>query len=135
MPLRVRQSNLSCLCGRYFALRTDDTLLYGPNMEDIDEAIQSLTDAGMNLEIEDDVAGFLGVHIERRNDGTINMTQVGLTDRIITALNIGNMHAKRTLTEFGCLGKDEWGIPHKEHTIMPRPLGCYNTVKATADLT
>jgi hypothetical protein len=95
----------------------DDTLLYGPNMEDIDECIQALTDAGMNLEIEDDVAGFLGVHIDRRNDGTIHMTQVGLTDRIIIALNIGDMHAKRTPAEFGCLGKDEWGDP---------PQGSYN---------
>jgi hypothetical protein len=65
----------------------------------------------MNLEIEDDVAGFLGVHIDRSSDGTINMTQAGLTDRIITALKIGDMHAKRTPAKFGCLGKNEWGDP------------------------
>jgi hypothetical protein len=39
----------------------------------------------MELEEEDDVAGFLGVDIKdrREQDGTIKMTQVGLTKRII----------------------------------------------------
>jgi hypothetical protein len=95
----------------------DDTLLYAPHMENINESIQSLTDAGMNLGIEHEVAGFLGVHIDRRSNGIINMTQTGLTKRIITSLNIRDMHAKRTPTEFGCLGKDEWG---------DRPQGTYN---------
>jgi hypothetical protein len=95
----------------------DNTLLFAPHMEDINECIQSLTDARMSLEIEDGVARFLGVHMDPCSDGTINMTQVGLTNRIITSLNIGDMHAKRTPAEFGCLGKDKWGDP---------PQGTYN---------
>jgi hypothetical protein len=73
----------------------DDTLLYGPNMEDIDECSWALTEAGMHLETEYDVAGFLVVHIDYCSNGTIKTTQVRLMDRIITALNIGHMHAKR----------------------------------------
>jgi hypothetical protein len=72
---------------------------------------QALTEGGMNLKIKDDVAEFLGVHIDCCSGRTINMTQIGLTDRIITALNIGDMHAKTTPAEFPCLGKDKWGYP------------------------
>jgi hypothetical protein len=53
----------------------DDTLLWSPKNEWIEEAIKSLQDKGMQLEIEDSVAGFLGVHIERdQSDGSIKLT-------------------------------------------------------------
>jgi hypothetical protein len=43
----------------------DDTLLWSPKLQRIEQAIQSLQATGMSLEVEDSVAGFLGVHIER----------------------------------------------------------------------
>jgi hypothetical protein len=44
----------------------DDTLLYAKNHEDIDEVIRQLTEErNMALEVEDDVAGFLGVDIKK----------------------------------------------------------------------
>jgi hypothetical protein len=57
------------------------------------------------------MAGFLEVLIDREEDGTIHMTQTGLTGRIITALNIGNLPIKQTPAEYGCLGKNEFGDP------------------------
>ncbi len=39
-------------------------------MEDIDVAIKAIENAGMHLEVEDDVAGFLGVLIDRKDDST-----------------------------------------------------------------
>jgi hypothetical protein len=44
----------------------DDTLLYAPDMKDIDDVIRRLTkEHKMTLEVkDDDVAGFLGVHID-----------------------------------------------------------------------
>ena len=63
----------------------DDTLWFSPKQEYIDEAMQKLRDAGMDLEKEDDVAGFLGVHMEQEGDH-INLTQKGLIKRIIEAL-------------------------------------------------
>jgi hypothetical protein len=56
----------------------DDTLFFAENDEDITAVIESPKKAGMELEVEDDVAGFLGVHIDRRKDGTIHLTQTGL---------------------------------------------------------
>jgi hypothetical protein len=65
--------------------------------EYIDEMIVNLEEAGMQLEAEDDVAGFLGVLIERWEDGTILMTQPELTLRIVRALKIDHLlSTKRT---------------------------------------
>jgi hypothetical protein len=56
--------------------------------------------------------GFLGVHIERKVDGTIHLTQLGLINRIIKALNLqANQHPRYTPAEQGCLGADLDGEP------------------------
>ena len=44
----------------------------------------------MHFRTEDSVAGYLGILIDRKADGTIHITQQGLTTRIITALNLGD---------------------------------------------
>ena len=51
----------------------------------------------MELEVEISVAGFLGVHIERNElDGTIKLSQKGLTKRIVEALQIEHLRPKQT---------------------------------------
>jgi hypothetical protein len=103
-------------------------------MEDIDVAIRAIEDAGMHLEVEDDVAGFLGVLIDRKSDGTIHMTQTGLTDRIIKALNIGDLPMKRTPAEYGCLeGKTSLEIHRKGPTVIRRLLVCSSIYRAIVD--
>ena len=87
----------------------DDTLFYAKNQADIDEVIDNLRQCGMDLEKEEDVAGFLGVHINRKDDGTIELTQTGLIARIISALNLEDRHGKETPAEFGALPKDIGG--------------------------
>jgi hypothetical protein len=53
----------------------------------------------MDLGIESNVSGFLGVHIERdRTTGSITLTQRGLTKQIVTMLNIGSFLLVRTPT-------------------------------------
>ena len=66
----------------------------------------------MELEEESDVAGFLGVHIDRQPDGSIHLSQKGLTQRIIDALDIGNTPPKSTPAAPGAvLGADKDGDP------------------------
>jgi hypothetical protein len=101
----------------------DDTLLFAKDMKDIDDIIAALEAAGMELEVEDDVAGFLGVHIDRRDDGTIHLTQKGLIARIIQALNIGDLPSKRTPAELGCLGSDPEGDPPASTYSYPSVIG------------
>jgi hypothetical protein len=57
----------------------DNTLFYAQNKEDIATTIADLQ-TEMELEEEDDVAGFLSIHIDCRPDGTIRLTQKGLID-------------------------------------------------------
>jgi hypothetical protein len=95
----------------------DDTLFFSPRQEYIDEMIVKLEASGLIMEAEDDVAGFLGVLIERRGDGTILMTQPGLTQRIFKALKIDHLPPKRTPARHGALGKDKHGeAAHGEYS-------------------
>jgi hypothetical protein len=68
----------------------DDTLFYSAKMEYIDEVIEKLRQQEMDLEVEGEVSGFLGVHIERNVvNGTISLNQKGLIKRIMEALKVG----------------------------------------------
>jgi hypothetical protein len=71
--------------------------------------IVKLKASGISLEAEDDVAGFMRVLIKHRGDGTILMTQLGLTQRIVKALKIDDLITKRTPVKHGALEKDENG--------------------------
>jgi hypothetical protein len=90
----------------------DDTLLYAKDPKDIDEVIRQLReDRKMDLEEEDDVAGFLGVDIKKdEKTGVIRLKQVGLKKKIIEALKIDNLPAVYTPSD-QVLGKDEDGDP------------------------
>ena len=64
----------------------------------------------MALEVEDDVAGFLGVDIKKDpQTGCIRLKQEGLKKKIVEALKIENLPAVYTPADC-VLGKDE-GTP------------------------
>jgi hypothetical protein len=66
----------------------------------------------MQLEVENSVASFLGVHMERnQSDGSIKLTQVGLIKRIIAALGIEYEHMVHTPTGLTPLTKESEGEP------------------------
>jgi Reverse transcriptase (RNA-dependent DNA polymerase) len=88
----------------------DDTLFYSPKEEWIDEVIQQLKDNDMDLEVEGEVAGFLGVHIVRdQDDKGITLTQTGLINRIVEAAGITHLPIKHTPASVKSLVKDENG--------------------------
>jgi hypothetical protein len=76
-----------CICLVYLV----DTLLYAQNSADIDAIVQCLKRLEMDLEEEDDVAGFLGVLVHRTEDGTNELLQIGLIVRTIAALHINHL--------------------------------------------
>jgi hypothetical protein len=64
----------------------------------------------MELEVENSVAGFLGVNIERNAlDGTIKISQKGLTKRIVEALQIEHLRPKQTPAAREALVADKEG--------------------------
>ena len=90
----------------------DDTLLYAKNEADIDEVLTKLVDEQkMTLEVEDSVAGFLGVHIARdEKTGELELTQKGLIDRIVEAVGATDLPSVET-PAIHVLGTDEEGDP------------------------
>jgi hypothetical protein len=62
------------------------------------------------------VAGFLGVHVVKNPNGSIELTQVGLTDRIIGALGLeqDKSTGKSTPADYGCLVTNADGDPCDE---------------------
>ena len=81
-------------------------------MSHIDAVLDKLVNVEkMALEVEDDVAGFLGVHIERNDaTGEITLTQSGLSERIIEALGVTDLPAVSTPADV-VTGQDEDGDP------------------------
>jgi hypothetical protein len=63
------------------------------------------------LNIEDNVAGFLGILMSKQQDGPIELLQTGLIDRILKVMGLEELHKKSTPSEVRPLGKDENGEP------------------------
>ena len=90
----------------------DDSILFSKSQEAIDDVIDKLQNQrNMQLEVEDDAAGFLGVKINRNNEtGEVELTQTGLIDRIISGLGCDDLEPADT-PAIDTLGKDEFGDP------------------------
>ena len=87
----------------------DDCLFFARDQADIDLAVERLK-GHFKLEVEDEVGGFLGVHIERNEKNQVILTQKGLIKRILEQLNVADLPAVDTPAN-EILGKDEDGDP------------------------
>lgn len=82
-----------------YVLYTDDSLLAGPNKEEIETIIKELqTKAKLSITVEGDLSDFLGVSIERRSDGTIHLSQPHLIDQILDDLRMNGSNVKSRST-------------------------------------
>jgi Reverse transcriptase (RNA-dependent DNA polymerase) len=66
---------------------TDDTIITGPNANDIYIAIADIS-SKFSITSKDTVSDFLGVHIQRKVDGSIEMTQPKLIQSILSDLGL-----------------------------------------------
>ena len=66
----------------------DDTLFFSPNESDINVVVKKLRELNLDLNVEDDVAGFLGVLIKKLDGERLELTQSGPIKRILDALGI-----------------------------------------------
>ncbi len=69
-----------------YALYIDDSILAGPDKKEIDQIIIDLKRAKLNITEEGDLVDFLGVQIERKEDGSVHLTQPQLIDQILKDL-------------------------------------------------
>ena len=81
-----------------YVLYTDDSILAGPNKQEINETIERMKRAKLDLTVEGELTNFLGVNIERKADGTIHLTQPKLIEQILQDLRMTDQktHTKTT---------------------------------------
>jgi len=92
-----------------------------------------LRELKMELNVEDDVAGFLGVHIKKLDGDLIEVTQTGLIKRILEAIGIEGANPKSTPAETEALPADKTGKTMNQLSIMQVLLEFYNIAKDILD--
>ena len=111
--------NEPCLFyGRGFMILVyvDDCLFFGPDESKIDEFIQELLDDGMALTKEDgDAFHFLGVEVKDHQNGTLELRQVGLIEKVLKTMGMTNGNRKKTPASRTPLGTDANGAPFNEN--------------------
>jgi hypothetical protein len=66
----------------------DDMILIDPSDKEIDKIIQQLRDLNFDVQDEGQIEDFLGIRIQQRKDGTIEMSQPHLIEQILQDLNL-----------------------------------------------
>jgi hypothetical protein len=112
------QDNVVCL------VYVDDCLLFVPDSQCINNILADLERIELDFNIEDDIAGFLGILIVwDKEKGTIKLTQTGLTNQIIKALGLEGAWTKQTPVTHGALPKDQNSEPWNETWSYPSVVG------------
>jgi hypothetical protein len=77
----------------------DDQLLLTKDPAVALEIVEAMRDAGLILDVKSDsgsIANYLGIQIQEEDDGTLLLTQSGLIDRILKAMDLKNANPKDT---------------------------------------
>jgi hypothetical protein len=82
-----------------YALYTNNSILAGQDLKEIDMIIEDLRKAKLEITKEGDLEDFLAVQIERMEDGTIHLTQPHLINQILEDLRLDNENV--TTKRFG----------------------------------
>jgi hypothetical protein len=81
-----------------YVLYTDDSVLAGPDRKEIEAVIADIKKAKLDITVEGDIQDFLGINIDRKEDGSIHLTQPHLIDSILEDLRLegDKVHVKAT---------------------------------------
>lgn len=80
-------------------LYTDNSLLAGPDRKEIEKIIDELqSKAKLAITVEGNLADYLGVNIDRREDGSIHLPQPHLIDQILDDLRMNDKATKARTT-------------------------------------
>ena len=73
-----------------FLVYIDDCIVFGPNSTAIDQVVQDLRNSNHNFTLDDqgEVGDFLGIQIQKLDDGSIVLNQPHLIDSIIQDLHL-----------------------------------------------
>ena len=77
-----------------YILYTDYSILVGPNKREINEIINEIKDAKLDITKEGDIQDFLGINIERNKNGTIKLSRPHLIDQKLKDLKLDGDNVK-----------------------------------------
>mmetsp|Transcript_28700 Transcript_28700/g.41073 ORF Transcript_28700/g.41073 Transcript_28700/m.41073 type:complete len:760 (+) Transcript_28700:1583-3862(+) len=80
-----------------FLVYTDDTILLGPDQKELDQ-IYKMLQMAFNIQDEGNLCDYLGIHITRCEDGTMQLTQPHLIDSILADLGLDKQGATGRVT-------------------------------------
>lgn len=95
--------------GLMMILYVDDAGIAAPNREEVEKLVEELRAEDFDLEIEGDFTEYLGIGIDHRSDGTKNMTQKGLIEKIIQTTKMEGYKPNTTPAQQVALGSDKEG--------------------------
>ena len=108
------KGNMICL------VYVDDKILCGPNLDKINQEIIGLGIKGedhihsFQIKDEGQVGDFLGTRIEKLGPGTFNLTQSGLTNKVLAAANMADCNSVPTPSSTVPLDIDADGLGFNE---------------------
>ena len=73
-----------------YVLYTDDSLLASPDPKEMDKIVEDMKRVGLDITVEGDIQDFLGVNIDRKDDGSVHLVQPQLIESILQDLNLTN---------------------------------------------
>ena len=71
-----------------YVLYTDNSILAGPDNNEIEDTINNIKETGLNITREGDISDILGINITKRKDGSIEFTHPRLRDLKIDNENL-----------------------------------------------
>jgi hypothetical protein len=77
-----------------YVLYTDDSILAGPDQSDIDQVIEDIQRAKLNITVEGDIQDFLGINIDRKEDRSVHLSQPQLIKGILKDLRLDGKDTK-----------------------------------------
>lgn len=72
-----------------YVLYTDDSILAGPSKDEIEEIMEKMRRIGLGITDEGNLTNFLGVNIDQKEDGSIELRQPHLIQQILGDLRLG----------------------------------------------
>ena len=92
----------------------DDMGIAAKTRKELDNFVQELREEDLTLTQEETFSEFLGIKFEERPDGSFEMTQRGLIDKILDTANMNDCNPNALPAPQAALGKDESGEPMDE---------------------
>jgi len=106
-----------------YILYTDDLILTGLDLKELDKIVKDMKKAGLKLTIEGDISDFLGINIQCHDDGTVHLMQPHLINSILKELGLQADSAKSKATPAALsklLSRHNDAPPHNEGSFHYR---------------